>query len=170
MALALRQIIPTVTMRALHATAQQVGAPLAEGRVVRAWDYKQKRALVIAFLHAECGACSEWVASLRAAAQVLREWDATALVVFSGAPDTRLFEGVPANIVMGVDVTGRSVRAFLGNAALDRAGQTKVGVFVTDRYGELHAQWLDGDGAGHQPLPAVEDVLGWVAQVQIACG
>ncbi len=40
-ALLTRQLIPPVTART------------AEGRIVRTWDYKQKRNLVIAFLRAD---------------------------------------------------------------------------------------------------------------------
>ena len=176
--LTLRQMIPPLTMRALHATPQAVGAPLPEGRIVRAWDYKQKRALVIAFLHHDCGDCCEWLAALRLAAAKLDEKDAAALVVFSSAPDVRLCENVPANMALGVDVNGHSVAAFLGKQALDRVGQRAVGVFVTDRYGELFAQWIAEVPAAttgrskDRPLhglPSLDEVLSCLTQIQMVC-
>jgi hypothetical protein len=164
--LKLRQMIPPVTMRALHATPQTAGAPLSAGRTVRAWDYKHQRALVIAYLHHDCERCRAWMEPLRRAALALAEREAVALLVFAHAPDARLCEGVPANIVMGVDVNGRSIRAFLGHAALDRSGQNATGVFVADRYGELFAQW---GGESDAALPPMKDVLSWLAQIQITC-
>jgi len=50
-----------------------VTARTAEGRIVRAWDYKQKRNLVIAFLHSDCPRCVEWLAQLAARAAALSE-------------------------------------------------------------------------------------------------
>jgi hypothetical protein len=165
--LPLRQIIPPVTLRA------------ADGRTVRAWDFKQKRALVIAFLHGDCATCREYVAALAAAAPQLQDQDATALAVFPGTPDARV-PNLPANIVVGTDLTGSALRAYLGKQAIDRSsGQMGAGVFITDRYGELFAQWPaeDGDSAppragvgAHVPLPAVTDLLGWLAHIQMACG
>lgn len=166
MMLKLRQIIPPLTLRALHETAHVAGAPLPEGRIVRAWDYKHKRALVIAFLHHDCARCREWMEPLRRQAPSLVEREAVALLVFASAPDSRLLQNVPPQIVLGVDINGRSTMGFLGKQAFDRAGQNSVGVFVTDRYGELFAQWTgDHDSA----LPALEDVLAWLAQIQITC-
>jgi len=180
--LKLRQTIPPLTMRALHATPQVVGAPLAEGRMVRAWDYKQKRALVIAFLHHDCETCRAWVESLRRVAAALAEQDAVALLVFPTAPDARLLENAPANIVMGVDVNGRSITAFLGKPSFDGVEQD-VGVFVTDRYGELCAQWPEDMGDANKEslsagrskdrplhhLPATEEILSCLTHIQSIC-
>ncbi len=174
--------MPPVIVRALHETARVVGPPWPAGRTVRAWDYKQKRALVIAFLHAECELCGAWLGELRGAAATLAEREAVALVVFADAPDARVVERVPANMVMGLDVNGRGIAAYLGKQALERAGLAKTGVFVTDRYGELYAAWESEHEAGARmgagvgrvtdrplQLPPVEEVLSWLAQIQIAC-
>ena len=37
---------------------------------------------------------------------------------------------------------------------------------ITDRYGELYAQWVGADEAA---LPGMPDVLGWLGQIQVAC-
>jgi len=60
-ALLTRQLIPPVTVRT------------AEGRIVRAWDYKQKRNLVIAFLRADCARCESWLAQLAPISHSLAE-------------------------------------------------------------------------------------------------
>jgi len=154
--LKVRQMIPPVTARA------------ADGRVVQAWDWKQKRSLLIAFLHAECRECEAFLARVVREAARLAELEATALVILPEPPAVRLSDGMPAHIVLAADVSGRSQRAYLGRDALEtsrHARAASIGVFVTDRYGELAAQWC----GGHESLPGMPDALGWLHQVQIAC-
>jgi hypothetical protein len=151
--LRLRQMIPPVTARTL------------DGRGVRAWDYKQKKNLVVAFLHAECNDCAAWLRELAACAAELREHDAAALVIFPNAPP-RAMEITAAQIVLAVDMGGRSQRAFLGEDCYDAAGLRGAGVLVTDRFGELFALWTSD--ASHK-LPAAEEVMGWLAHIQVAC-
>lgn len=151
-----RQMIPPVTART------------AGGRVVQAWDYKQKRSLLIAFLHADCSDCEAFLARLVREATQLVELEATALVVLPEPPPARLSEGLPPHVVLAADVSGRSQRAFLGKEAQDTSrqpGATSVGVFVTDRFGELLALWC----GGHDALPGIPDAFGWLHQAQIAC-
>lgn len=151
-----RQMIPPVTARA------------ADGRVVQAWDYKQKRSLLIAFLHAECAECEAFVARVVREAARLAELEATALVVLPQPPPARLALGPPPHIVLAADVSGRAQRAYLGKDASEARPHRRtggVGVFVADRYGELVAQWC----GGHESLPGLPDALGWLYQTQIAC-
>jgi len=150
--LKLRQIIPPLTARAV------------DGCVVQAWDYKQKRALAIVFLHAGCRACADYLERLRENAAELKEREAVALVIFSEAPVS--CQNFPAQIVVGADVSGKSQRAFLGEDAFGPAGQSRVGVFVTDRYGELRAQW---SGSHEGALPQPGEILEWLSQIQMAC-
>ncbi len=150
-----RQMIPPVTARA------------CDGRVVQAWDYKQKRSLLIAFLHADCGDCEAFFVRLVREAARLAELEATALVVLPEPPLARLTDGLPPHVLLAADVSGRSQRAFLGKDAFERRGVAagEVGVFVTDRFGELAAQWC----GSHDALPGMPDALGWLHQAQIAC-
>jgi hypothetical protein len=150
--LKLRQIIPPLTARA------------ADGRVVQAWDFKQKRALAIVFLHAGCPPCADYVERLRENAAELKEREAVALVIFSATPAS--LGNSPAQIVVAADVSGKSQRAFLGDDAFGPAGQLRVGVFVTDRYGELRAQW---SGPREDALPQPGEILEWLSQIQMAC-
>src|SRR5712692_8848840 len=136
MALVLRELIPPLTART------------PAGKTLRAWDYKQKRSLVIAFLHAGCRCCEGFVEKLAARAAELR------------------VENLPAQVVVAADMSGRSQRAYLGDDAFGQAGQERLGVFVADRYGELYAQWVAREEGG---LPGVGEVLEWLGQIQVAC-
>jgi hypothetical protein len=151
--LLLRQLIPPVTGRT------------AEGAIVRAWDYKQKRNLVILFLHADCARCNEWLAQLAARAGELIEREAVGLVIYAETPP-RAAEILPAPLIAAADVTGHSQRAFLERDAFSSAGLDRVGVFVTDRYGELYGKWIGRD-AGE--LPAAGEILSTLWQIQVAC-
>jgi hypothetical protein len=97
-----RQLIPPVTART------------ADGRIVRAWDYKQKRNLVIVFLHADCARCDGWLTQLVARAADLSEREAVGLIIYAEAPP-RTAEMLVAPLVAAADATGHSQRAFLGD-------------------------------------------------------
>ena len=151
--LKLRQIVPPL------------GARTTAGQIVRAWDFKQKKALLIAFLHADCTRCARFVAQLRERATELAEREAVALVIFSEVPLAAMSDSLPKHVVMATDMSGQAQHAFLGEEVFGPAGQQQIGVFVADRYGELFAQWVGGDDA----LPGVPEALSWLAQIQIAC-
>ncbi len=146
--LRVRQLIPPLTARA------------AAGRVVQAWDFKQKHSLAIVFLHAGCRPCADYLERWRENAAELKEREAVALVIFSETPLPH--ENFPAQIVVAADVSGKSQRAFLGEDAFGPAGQFRVGVLVTDRYGELRAQW---SGSHEDALPQPGEILEWLSQI-----
>jgi len=149
-----RQLIPSLTART------------PGGQTVRAWDYKQKKNLVIAFLRAGCRPCEDFLRKLAARAAELAEQEAVALVLFAEAPPTLETPTLPSQIVVAADMGGRSQRAYLGDSVFGPAGQQVVGVFVADRYGELYAQWVVREEDG---LPGVGEVLEWLRQIQVAC-
>jgi peroxiredoxin len=151
--LRLRQMIPPVTARTL------------DGRVVRAWDFKQKKNLVLAFLHAECSECEAWLRQLARGAAQMMEHEAVALAISPGTPQHSL-ENFPPPIIVAADMAGHSQRSFMGDDAFSSAGLERIGIFVTDRFGELFAQWATGR---QHKLPAVEEVIGWLAHIQVAC-
>jgi hypothetical protein len=151
--LVVRQLIPPITARGV------------DGAVIRAWDYKQKRNLVIAFLHADCGRCDAWLAQLAARAADISELEAVGLVIYAETPP-RASGNFPAPLIAVADVTGHSQCGFLGRDAFGPAGLDRVGVFVTDRYGELYAQWVEHDG---DELPALREILSTLWQIQVAC-
>ncbi len=149
-----RQLIPPL---ALHTP---------DGRTVRAWDFKQKKNLVIAFLHSDCAACRDFLARLATHPKELAECEAVALVAFLEAPPPALTDALPPEIITGADFSGRSARAFLEKDAVSGTGSAAIGVFVTDRYGELFARWTAG--ADHR-LPGIAEILSWLEQIELAC-
>ncbi|MGD0908401.1 MAG: hypothetical protein ABSA96_12525 [Candidatus Acidiferrales bacterium] len=151
--LLLRQVIPPLTART------------ADGKIVRAWDYKQKRPLVIAFLHADCSRCDGWLAQLAARAADLTDREAVALLIYSEVPP-RKAETLTPPLIAGADIAGHSQRAFLGSEALGPAGLDRVGVFVTDRYGDLYVQCLGRDAS---ELPPPGEILDTLSVIQMIC-
>ena len=151
--LLLRQVIPPLTART------------AEGKTVRAWDYKQKRPLVIAFLHSDCPLCAGWLEQFAASAAELAEREAIALVIYAETPPRKAAEMAPP-LIAASDSAGHSHRAFLGREAFGPAGLDRVGAFVTDRYGELYGQWIGLD-AGE--LPNRNEILDTLSVIQIIC-
>jgi hypothetical protein len=150
--LTLHQVIPPLTTRT------------AAGEIVRAWDYKQKKSLLIAFLHGDCSHCRAFVERLSSRASQLTELESAALVVFleSALPP---IEAVPP-VILTSDTTGRAVQGYLGKDVFGSTGLARVGVFVTDRYGSLFAQW---EAREADELPPVADALKWLAHTQIVC-
>lgn len=160
MPLRTRQLIPPLTMRTVA------------GCIVNAWDFKQKKNLVIAFLDAACAPCEEFLAEIVERAPDFAAHNAVALLEH---PRPNSAESLPPNIIVGVDVSGHSARAFLGDDAplsgastsAPRASQPSRAVFVTDRYGELAAQWLLAR-AQHN-FPPLEAILTTLRGIEIAC-
>jgi hypothetical protein len=151
--LPLRQLIPALTART------------ADGNVVRAWDFKQKRNLVVAFLHADCVRCDAWLAQLATRAAELSEREAVGLVIYAETPP-RTSESLASPLIAATDSTGRSQQAFLGREAFGPAGLDRVGAFVTDRYGELYGEWFARDAS---ELPALDEVVSTLWQIQVVC-
>ena len=153
-ALRLRYQIPALTLRT------------SDGSSVSAWDFKQKRNRVIAFLRADSPAAWDFVKQLVAHAADWKEKEAVGLVVFQEVPPTGLPGALPPEVIAGTDATGNSIARYLGAEALGPDGLHRQGVFVADRYGELYARWIvesDGD------LPAISEILKTLGQIEIAC-
>jgi peroxiredoxin len=149
-----RQLIPPLT------------AQTPAGRTVRAWDYKQKKSLVIAFLHAGCERCIAFADKLADHAAALTAREAIALLVFPPSPPAAIVARCSAFFVVATDMSGRSQRAYLGDDAFGTTGQRLLGVFVADRYGELYSCWTVPDEDG---LPDVALALSWLGQIEVAC-
>jgi peroxiredoxin len=148
-----RQLIPPLT---LH---------LPEGRIARAWDFKQKKSLVIAFLDANCESCESFLQGLVGRSDQLAAKEAVVLAAFLQQPAQRLTDALPPGVLAGTEMTGRAARAFIGKDALTAQGLARPAVFVTDRYGEVAEAWL---AEGHQ-FPAAGEILTCLTQVEIAC-
>jgi peroxiredoxin len=136
-----------------------------DGCTIRAWDFKQKKNLVIAFLDADCAACADFVRPLAARATDLREKGTVALAVYLAPPPASLTDSLPKEIIAGCDMSGHGARAYLGEDAFSANGLVRRGVFVADRYGELFAQW---PLAAHK-FPALDEIFSSLDQIQMAC-
>jgi hypothetical protein len=136
-----------------------------DGGRIRAWDFKQKKNLVIAFLDVECALCEDFLRRLAARAGELREKEAVALIVFLAPPPRAVTDSLPKEIIAGCDMRGSGARAFLGEDAFAARGLVSGGVFVADRYGELFAQW---SLAGHR-FPGVDEIFTTLEHIQMAC-
>lgn len=136
-----------------------------DGRTVRAWNYKQKKNLVIAFLDANCAPCEEFLRTLASGSAALRERESIALIVLIEPPPRRLTASLPAEVIVGSDIPGRAARAFLGDDGFAAPGFLRGAIFVTDRYGELNAQWP----TERHNFPPLSEILSSLDYVQVAC-
>ncbi|MGB6200439.1 MAG: hypothetical protein WA871_05095 [Candidatus Acidiferrales bacterium] len=145
------QLIPPLVARA------------PDGTPVNAWDYRQKRNLCIAFLHAECATCAGYTERLARRAADFAERDAVALVILPKLlpPGTSL----SAPLLLAADPTGKSHVNFFGKKAANTGGAGPVGIFLADRYGQLSMQWLCSDAC---QLPSPEEILTGLSQTERA--
>lgn len=137
----------------------------AEGGAVHAWDFKQKKCLVIAFLDANCPLCEEFFDQLTQHASSFAAHNAVTLVAFLDVPQRSVTDVVPPNVIVGVDVSGQSARAFLGDDAMASGSRSSRGVFVTDRYGELAGIWF----VSQHEFPIMEAIRASLRGIEIAC-
>ena len=130
-------------MAPLPATLLEPGAVVPDvrfvdpaGREVSLWDFRQRRAVVLAFLHDGCRACGRFARELAAAEPEIRWAGGEVRAVTASRPEPSL----PALL----DPGGRGRRRLL--ATDDPA------VLVIDRYGAAWAAW---EAAAHAfPEPA----------------
>jgi hypothetical protein len=145
----------------------QLIPPLAarapDGTRIAAWDYRQKRNLSIAFMHAECAACAGYIERLARRAADFAERDAVVLVVLPTLPLPGSV--LPAPLLLAADPTGNSQVLYFGRHAANTGVPGPVGVFLADRYGQLSRQWV---GAEACQLPAPEEILTALLATQLA--
>src|SRR5574340_1683705 len=83
----------------------------AHGRTVRAWDFKQSKNLVIAFLDADCATCRQFVDELTKHSVEVRDKDAVVLLAFPKVPLPSRDSPLPPGFIAGIDVGGRGAQA-----------------------------------------------------------
>lgn len=152
--LRLRQLIPPLTLHAPN------------GRTVCAWDFKQKKNLVVAFLHHECPRCEEFLRQLSANASLWKENEAVVLAAVLAQPSRALTDSLHESVIVGVDPSGRAAIAYLGKEALAPTGLATLGIFQTDRYGELAASW---NVTSDHNFPNVADIAASLARTEMSC-
>ena len=125
--------------------------------------YRGRRNLVVVFGAelAEEGPVARLLHQLRVRAAELTAELAQVLVIATSwhVAAQHLWMGFPTLL----DGEGRIHRALGARGA---AGRPAPAVFVTDRFREIFAAYLPGQGSG---LPDVQEILDWVAFINIQC-
>lgn len=156
----------------------------ASGRTIRLWDYKQRRPVLLAFVHAgECPCCRAWLATLVERRVLLDELRVVTLVVVPepverlGALQAEL--SAVATVLSDAEraVAARYIPTSLaaalvdGTAHPDRATEAVgqlVGLYATDRYLHCLGRWFGHDA---DTLPSLDEPLGEIAfAMQEGCG
>ncbi|MGZ6391711.1 MAG: peroxiredoxin family protein [Ktedonobacterales bacterium] len=156
----------------------------AGGRTIRLWDYKQRRPVLLAFVHAtDCVDCRMWLRSLSERQAQLMELRVVTLVVVP-EPAERLVAlqaelGSVATVLSDAEhaVTARYIPSApaAGSAALSVRPKTAtaslrqpVGLYAADRYLHCLGRWFAEDA---NTLPPLDEPLGEIAfAVQEGCG
>lgn len=162
------------TAFATSVASPRVGQPLplftlrnSCGRQVRLWDFKQRRPVVLLFIHGtRCAQCLQVVRELSLRREDLAELRAAVLII---APDSveRLAElraelAVPFTLLSDAD-GGVAARYLRGEAD----GRDLTGLFVADRYVECG---LAATAAEANDLPHAESILAELAHAEMhAC-
>ena len=148
-----RQLIPPLTLADAH------------GGAIRAWDFKQSKNLVIAFLDARCAGCKRFIDELIKQAAELADQEAVVLLAFPQEPSVSFTASLRPGFIAGLDVGGHGAQAFLGDDALPTPEGRRCAIFVTDRYGELSTQWA----VRRHQFPVIGEILRALDSVEIAC-
>lgn len=138
--------------------------PSSDGATIHLSDFRQRKDLVIVFLS---GKDSD-LALLRGLA---REYD---LFVEQGAQVMAVARGDPARAVkikrqlnlpypLLIDAEGKVFDIY---SPMDSRGETRLAIYVADRYGEIFYAFQDDGGA---PIPGVKDLLDWVIFAEAQC-
>jgi peroxiredoxin len=166
---------------AARGSAPEVGAPRerealplftlpnTRGRNVRLWDFKQRRPVVLLFIHgADCPACRQALVALAGRTEELRQLHAAVLAIAPEPLDrlARLREALalPFNLLADTDcaVTARYLPPGLG-----ADGRAATGLFVADRYGECG---LAATAAEATELPDADAILAEIVQADESRG
>ena len=152
--LKLRQMLPVLS---LH---------VSDGRIVRGWDFKQKKNLIIAFLHNDCALCAEFLRHMALRSMTWRENDAVVLAATLAQPSRVLAESAKEDVIVGVDLSGRAALEFLGKQSLGPSDLVRPAVFLSDRYGELAAMWeVNGD----HNFPEAGEIAKHLQHAEMSC-
>ncbi len=142
----------------------------SDGTTMRLWDFKQRRPVLLAYLHGSaCASCRNWLAALAA------EWprfaeQGTAAVLIAPEPVERL-RSLQAELRLPFpllsDPDGTVATAYvLGEPG---AGERGVALYAADRYLQCLARWFADDADTlpplEAPLIAIRD-----AELEDSCG
>lgn len=156
----------------------------ASGRTIRLWDYKQRRPILLVFVHgADCACCRAWLCTLADRQALLDELRVVTLVV---APESVERLGAmqeelgPVAIVLSDAERAVAARYLPSALAAARsaegyerpgtagAARQPVGLYAADRYLHCLGRWFAEDA---DTLPSLDEPLGEIAfAVQEGCG
>jgi peroxiredoxin len=136
----------------------------SEGVPVCPSQYRGKRNLLIAFVGALPTAAMEWLNALAERADDVEEENARVLVIVRDTPEQarELHEELGAPFLFLADCDGDVHRRY----GLARNGESKLALFVTDRYGEIYS--VHHARAGER-LPNPADVIASLRHINIMC-
>lgn len=147
----------------------------AGGRSIRLWDYKQRRPVLLAFLHAgDCVCCRSWLHALAERQPLLDELRVVTLVVVPepverlDAAQTEL--GSSMLLLSDADgaVAARYVPDASAAAATEGRGRGPMALYAADRYLHCLGRWFASDG---ETLPELDEPLDEIAfAAQEGCG
>lgn len=143
----------------------------ASGRTIRLWNYKQRRPVLLAFIHGvDCASCRAWLRTLPERQALLDELRVVTLVVVP-EPVERLdalqMELDSAAIALSDANRGVAAR-YLPHAGQARPVSHYVGLYAADRYLHCLGRWFSEDADTLSPL---DEPLGEIAfAVQEGCG
>ena len=156
----------------------------AGGSTLRLWDYKQRRPVLLAFVHAtDCACCHLWLRSLTENKALLDELRVVTLVVVPepvGQLDALQAElGSVASVLSDAERTvaarylptthaADSAEGSLGPNVATSGVRQPVGLYAADRYLHCLGRWFAEDA---DTLPPLDEPLGEIAfATQEGCG
>jgi peroxiredoxin len=134
--------------------------PASDGRLIRLWDYRQRRNLALFFHHgAGCPRCRAELVRFARHYPAYRERDAEVLAIGPDEPavSARLAAGLGLPFPLLCDPA---------SAAAERQGVDRPAIVVASRVEEIWAAWAPAD---ELDLPSQEEILGWLEFVVIQC-
>lgn len=148
----------------------------ASGSTVRLWDYKQRRPVLLAFIHGgDCTCCRAWLEALVERRALLDELRVVTLVVVP-EPVERLdaLQAKLRSIAVVLSDVDRAVAARyipispIAELATESVARLPVGLYAADRYLHCLGRWFAGDA---DSLPSLDEPLGEIAfAAEEGCG
>jgi peroxiredoxin len=128
-------------------------------RPISLWDYKQKRNVVLAVLHAGCSKCSEYVEMLQQSERLFGSSNAVTLVVFPGSLTELPAAPATPQILFLADPED-TIRKKL------TIQPNEVAIFIADQWGEVYAEHIAADAV---ELPGAQAIHEWLTLIEIQC-
>lgn len=148
--------------------------PNAEGAVVRLKAFRQRRPVLLAFLHgATCPVCREWLSQLASIRYELSYHDVQPLLIFPDDPATlRALQKelpLPGELLADPDyeVLMRYVRK---DAQMAQTSHNPVLLVAVDRYSTCLDAWLADEPSRWPPLADLMATFAFAEQEDCACG